>query len=169
MRCVANFIHGWQLVSVHYLHAQDALNIRILSDEISTVSDWYQLGIKLGVPDYKLDEIQRSYPTEGCGRWRVETLSLWLRRTPNSSWRSVVRALQQMGENTLVDRIQQKYIRRRSRGFRVIVHVHSFAEVFALWALCLFEVTACSLPSSHLPHLWPPNYCSCDITHPASC
>jgi len=96
------------------LHTTDALNVRILSDELSTVSDWYQLGIKLRVPDYKLDEIQRSYPTEGCSRWKVEALSFWLRSTPNSSWRSVVRALQQMGENTLAEGIQQKYIRRRS-------------------------------------------------------
>jgi len=90
------------------------LNVRILSDELSTVSDWYQLGIKLGVPDYKLDEIQMSYPTEGCSRWKVKALSLWLRCTPNSSWRNVVRALQQMGENALAERMQQKYIRRRS-------------------------------------------------------
>ena len=30
--------------------------------------------------------------------------------TPNSSWKDVVGALQQMGENTLAERIEQKYI-----------------------------------------------------------
>ena len=82
-----------------------------LSDELSTVVEWYQLGMKLGVPDYKLDEIQRNHPHEGVGRWRVEVLALWLRLTPNASWRNVMKALQRMGENTLAEKIRHKHIR----------------------------------------------------------
>lgn len=78
--------------------------------------DWYQLGMKLGVPDHKLDEIQRSLPHEGVSRWRHEVLSLWLKLTCNASWRNVVRALQRMEESALAEKIQHKYIRRaRSR------------------------------------------------------
>ena len=75
VRRVHDFLWLYKLCilnTIFPLHTTDALNVRILSDELSTVSDWYQLGIKLGVPDYKLDEIQRSYPTEGCSRWKVE-------------------------------------------------------------------------------------------------
>ena len=94
--------------------SSDALKINILCDELSTVSDWYQLGLKLGVPDYKLDEIQRNHPFEGCSRWKLEALKLWLQLTPNASWMNIVRALQQIGERTLAKRIRQKYLRRGS-------------------------------------------------------
>jgi len=59
--------------------------------------NWYQLGMKLGVPDHKLDEIERNHPTDGVTQWRDEVLCLWLRLTPNASWKNVKRALQQMG------------------------------------------------------------------------
>ena len=92
------------------------LDVAILCDELSNVRDWYQLGIKLGVPDYKLDEIQRTYPVGGVSRWRVEALSLWLQLTPNGSWRNVIRALQRMGQNILAERIRHKYIRGAPSG-----------------------------------------------------
>ena len=82
----------------------------ILCRELISVSDWRSLGLNLGVRDYELDQIQSSHPTEGCSRWRQETISLWLRHTPSASWENVVRALQMMGENTLAVRIHQTYI-----------------------------------------------------------
>jgi len=86
-----------------------AFCIQVLSDELSTVVDWYQLGMKLGVPDYKLDEIERNHPTDGVSRWRDEVLSLWLRLIPNASWNNVIRALQQMGEKALAEKIRHKH------------------------------------------------------------
>ena len=58
---------------------------------------------------YELAKIHRSYPTEGCDGWKRETISVWLRCTP-TAWKDVVGALQQMGENTLAEKIEQKYI-----------------------------------------------------------
>ena len=82
----------------------------VLCRELISVSDWRSLGLNLGVRDYELNEIERSHPTEGCGRWRQETISLWLRRTPSASWETVVKALQKTRENTLAVRIHRKYI-----------------------------------------------------------
>ena len=87
------------------------MEVNVLCEELSAVSDWYRLGLKLGVPDYKLDEIQRNHSSS---RWKIETLKLWLQLNPNASWMSVVRALQRMEENTLAKMIQQKYMRRGS-------------------------------------------------------
>ena len=87
------------------------MEVNVLCEELSAVSDWYQLGLKLGVPDYKLDEIQRNHSST---RWKIETLKLWLQLNPNASWMSVVRALQRMKENTLAKMIRQKYMRRGS-------------------------------------------------------
>ena len=81
-----------------------------LCNELAGVSDWHRLGLYLGVRDYELDRIERSYPTEGYDGWKRETFSLWLRCTPSASWRDVVAALRQMGENTNAERIELKYI-----------------------------------------------------------
>ena len=80
-----------------------------LCNELGSVSDWHTLGLNLGVKDHELDQIERSHPTEGCGRWKQETFSLWLRRKSSASWRDVVQALRQMGENTEAKRIELKY------------------------------------------------------------
>ena len=87
------------------------MEVKVLCEELSAVTDWYQLGLKLGVPDYKLHEIQRNHSSS---RWKIETLKLWLQLNPNASWMSVVRALQRMEENTLAKMIRQKYMRRGS-------------------------------------------------------
>ena len=94
--------------------SSNTLKIDDLCNELSTVSDWFQLGLKLGVPDYKLDEIQQSYPSEGCSRWKLEALKLWLQLKPNATWMSIVRALQRMEEKELAKRIRKKYMRRES-------------------------------------------------------
>ena len=81
-----------------------------LCNELVSVSDWRTLGFFLGVQDYELAKIQTSYPAEGCDGWKRETFSLWLKHTPNASWRDVVGALRRMGENTEAKKIEQKYI-----------------------------------------------------------
>ena len=82
----------------------------VLCRELISVSDWRSLGLNLGVRDYELDQIESSHPTEGCGRWRQKTISLWLGRASSASWENVIQALQMMGENRLPERIHQKYI-----------------------------------------------------------
>ena len=68
------------------------------------------LGLYLGVQDYELAKIERTYIAEGCGRWKREIFSLWLQHTPSASWRDVVGALRRMGEKTEAERIELKYI-----------------------------------------------------------
>ena len=81
-----------------------------LCNELASVSDWRKLGLYLGVQDYELDQIERTYPTEGCDGWKRETFSLWLQHTPSASWGDVVGALRRMGENTITERIELMYI-----------------------------------------------------------
>ena len=88
----------------------DESDIAPLCNELSDIFDWFALGLNLGVPYHKLEEVRRNYSVEGHGALRRETLILWLRRTFNASWRDVVGALQRMGENTVAGRIEQKYI-----------------------------------------------------------
>ena len=85
-------------------------DLAILCNELTSISDWFTLGLNLGVPHHQLEEVRRNYSVEGLSACRRETLVLWLQRVPNASWRDVVAALRQMRENTEAERIEQKYI-----------------------------------------------------------
>ena len=90
-----------------------ALNLQNLSYELASVIDWFSLGLNLGLQKHELTKIERDY--QGNDRRRVEMLDIWLHRTPNATWEDVVRALQQMGENTVAENIREKCIRGRSK------------------------------------------------------
>ena len=97
-----------------------------LCNEVASISDWRMLGLYLGVKDHELDKIERSHPTEGCGRWKLETISLWLRCTPSASWGDVVGALRRMGESTEAERLKEKFIivpAHASKLYAVIPHL----------------------------------------------
>ena len=84
-----------------------------LSSELSTVSKWYQLGIKLGLQPSQLRQIEQEVPTdiESIDRRRIEVVDLWLQSTPGASWRHIVAALREMGELTTAERIEWKYVK----------------------------------------------------------
>ena len=85
-------------------------DIATLCNELTGISDWFTLGLNLGVPHHKLEEVRSNYSVEGLSACRRETLVLWLQRTPNASWRDVVAALRRMGENIVAERIELLYI-----------------------------------------------------------
>ena len=72
-------------------------DIATLCIELISISDWFTLGLNLGVPHHQLKEVRSNYSVEGLGACRRETLVLWLQRTPSASWRDVVGTLQRMG------------------------------------------------------------------------
>ena len=85
------------------------LNAGNFSSELKTVTDWHQLGIKLGLEMHELEKIERDY--RGIHRQMLQTLKLWLQNTPDASWLNVVSALEEMGENRVAANIRRKYIR----------------------------------------------------------
>ena len=84
------------------------LDVPKLFSALRDVSDWYQLGIILGILPARLRKIEENY--RGNDRRKTETLDTWLQQTPNASWSDVVSALQQMGENTVAESVQHQYI-----------------------------------------------------------
>ena len=106
--CIFGYIMlSWVVAKWLASGVQAAGGIRVLSSELTTVINWHKLGLNLNIPKHELDKIERDY--RGNDRQRLEMLDLWLRRTPNATWRDVVSALQQMEENTLAESIRQKY------------------------------------------------------------
>ena len=97
------------------VQATDILNVKNLSSELTTITNWYQLGLYLNLQTHDLNKIQQDHAHHGNDRQMLEMLSLWLRRTPNAIWDDVVSALQQMEENRVAKNIHQKHLRRASK------------------------------------------------------
>ena len=95
--------------------AADILNVKNLYSELTTVTDWYRLGLYLDLKTHELDKIEQNYTNQGCDRRMLVMLALWLRSTPTATWKDVVSALQQMGENRVAENIRQKYIKGKSK------------------------------------------------------
>ena len=86
------------------------LNLKNVCAELSTVSKWYQLGIKLGLLPSQLRQIEQEVPTD-VDRRKVEVVDLWLQSTPGASWRHIVTALREIGSLFVADMIEQKYVK----------------------------------------------------------
>ena len=59
------------------LHAEGTLTLKDLSNELEPVADWHTLGVRFGVEDHKLREIEEHY--HDPQRRKSEMLSRWLR------------------------------------------------------------------------------------------
>ena len=71
------------------------------------VSEWYDLGIELGLPESILNLIGSSPDVEG--RLRM-TVFKWLDYDPEASWEKLANALNAMGKNMIAASIRSKYI-----------------------------------------------------------
>ena len=84
------------------------LTLSSLSAELPHVTDWYMLGVHLDIPHHKLDEIEKNY-TKDNGRCKLEIFKIWLSADEHPTWKKIVQALKRMGENSVANRIQEKY------------------------------------------------------------
>ena len=82
--------------------------LKELSNALDSVVDWYSLGVKLGMKAHELATIEKNYHRNN-ERCKLEMLSHCLQSAKLPSWRVVVDALQQMGEDTVASKIQAKY------------------------------------------------------------
>ena len=89
------------------------LNIQNLDYELKEITDYFQLGIMLGLEYRELKGIDDQYTS--TTRRMEETLGLWLLHTSNASWSDVVTALQKMNQNKIAERIHSKYITGASK------------------------------------------------------
>lgn len=97
------------------MQAANELNSANLSFELTSVINWFSLGLNLNLEKHELDKIQLDHAHQGNDRQRLEMLDKWLRCTPCATWGDVVRALEQMGENSMAENIRHKYIREGSK------------------------------------------------------
>ena len=72
------------------------------------VTEWYELGLQLGVDDTELEEIEKNNRgnLRAC---RENMFQAWLRITPNRSYQELVEALVTVGEVGEAEYLCEKY------------------------------------------------------------
>ena len=71
-------------------------------------TEWYDLGLQLGIEDAELEDIQSNNP-KSVRTCRREMFKAWLRITPSPSYQQLVEALQTVGEISEADHLCKKY------------------------------------------------------------
>ena len=69
------------------------------------VTDWHNLGLQLGVPDYKLKQIQDNYPRDDS-RCKSEMLSYWYNNAEERFWDVIADALETIDYRKLANEIR---------------------------------------------------------------
>ena len=82
-------------------------SLKALVSAMAPVRDWFTLGIQLGVPDHRLDEVECNHPKD-ASRCKVEVLRHWLASTQRPSWQNLASALRSMDLNSLADSVEAR-------------------------------------------------------------
>ena len=77
--------------------------------ETANVTDWYMLGVYMGVPPKDLMYIEKQSSGQGSARCRTELFGVWMKRTPNASWELIAAALVELGETVLAEKVRTRY------------------------------------------------------------
>ena len=115
---VSNQIHDW---AEHNLVLPPYSSLRMSSlpvselcllnflKETANVTDWYMLGVYMGVPPKDLMYIEKQSSGQGSARCRTELFGVWMKRTPNASWELIAAALVELGETVLAEKVRTRY------------------------------------------------------------
>ena len=102
----------WKLMSLLLLfptHQFPDLNVRNISNALVAVTDWYNLGVALGIQPHKLDTIRINHHGT-VNHCKFNLYDLWLRTDLDASWSKLARALSEAGETKAAATVREKYL-----------------------------------------------------------
>ena len=74
------------------------------------VDNWKPVGVTLGVPVRKLNNIKLSDQFGGVENWKIQMFDSWLKYKPDASWKDVVQALEENDYKDLAATLWEKYL-----------------------------------------------------------
>ena len=77
-------------------------------EETAQVSDWYMLGLYMGVPREDLSHIEKQFSSHGSARCRAELFDVWMKRTLDASWETIAVALEKLGETVQAEKVRKR-------------------------------------------------------------
>ena len=92
------------ITSIFYTEESD------VNSAISTINDWFELGLQLKISYHILEAILIDFEKYGVRRQRSKLVHSWLQRDPAASWSKLCGALERMGENTAAQDIRTKHM-----------------------------------------------------------
>lgn len=79
-----------------------------LVNELKAVTDWFNFGAHLGIPQAKLLAIGKDYDRQGLERCKTETLIVWMNQE-QPTWSKIVQALINIGMGALAQEVARKH------------------------------------------------------------
>ena len=97
----------YSCVFIFALCAGSKLDLRSLLEELKEVTDWFRLGVWLGINHTVLTTIEKNYEHDG-ERCKIEMLEHWLKNF-NASWSEMISALEAIDRRNLAIQLREKY------------------------------------------------------------
>ena len=85
------------------------VTLALLDQELHEISEWFGLGLHLGVPVADLQTIDYNPTLRSIPQFRTEMLIARMRKLPELSWSLTVLALMAVGRESLAQKIALKY------------------------------------------------------------
>ena len=83
--------------------------------ELKTVTEWYLLGVHLGVPTQDLDDIDTRFgPSKGAKVCLAKVYEKYKDQHGSPSWEVILEALKEIDKTALADAISKKYLSQES-------------------------------------------------------
>ena len=89
------------------------MELRDIQNELGDVTDWYQLGVQLGIKIANLDQIQMNSP-RNAQQCKTKVLDFWLQNATECSWMKLAEAVEAMGEYAV---LAEKLRKKTSQGY----------------------------------------------------
>lgn len=97
----------------------------MLLKELTELSNWYDLGVQLGMSTVSLKEIEVQFAQyHGVLRCKTELFDRWLRNDADASWKKLAECLEIVGEGVRALAIRKKYCPETIRPDKGIIHLY---------------------------------------------
>ena len=82
--------------------------MQALLKELAGLSNWYDLGLQLGLSTFSLWEI-KVQSAQDVMYWKTKLFNHWLRNDADASWKKLADCLELVGEGVKAHYIRKKY------------------------------------------------------------
>ena len=116
------------MVYLNYILTLGEVTVKLLDLELQEVSDWFGLGLHLDFSPPELHNIKHNITLCSPQEFSTEMFSVWIKKRPEPTWPRAVKALMEIGRETLAHKIALKYGKTPFAVHFKVFHVHVINE-----------------------------------------
>lgn len=84
-------------------------DLRRLLEDLKQVTNWFQLGLRLGINHADMKRIEKDHKHDGVERCKAETIAFWLKNSEDVTLRKLVSALEGIDHRNLAKELLEIY------------------------------------------------------------